>query len=306
MDQLFIIGSGFDIDHGLKASYNDFHDYLKITYPNAEYESVNVTSYTIDNHGEFIVEKEEVVGYLVNVILRTVGQNWKDFENALGELDFENDFDNLPECLDRDGDENLWHDAYNNENLATDLTICVPKIKELFAEWVETIEITGCEPNRKFLNILEGANNYFLSFNYTMTLEDVYGIDKVCHVHGKQGGKIVVGHGIDSLIEENDIMNVGRESGLNQIRLALRKNTDKALDLHHKFFVNLPSEISSIYSYGFSFGAVDMVYIKELFRYVDTTNSTWYLNNFNKDDHSLHRKCIRKCGFKGRFSSFDS
>ena len=73
---------------------------------------------------------------MLNLINRSEDQYWSSFESTLGKLDFSNEFEELPECYDRDGDRNLFHEAYNNEDLAEKLSKCVPKIKELFSEWI--------------------------------------------------------------------------------------------------------------------------------------------------------------------------
>jgi len=41
MGSLFVIGNGFDLAHEMKTSYEDFHQYLKETYPDASFDGYN-------------------------------------------------------------------------------------------------------------------------------------------------------------------------------------------------------------------------------------------------------------------------
>ena len=57
------------------------------------------------------------------------------------------------------------------------------------------------------LTHLVDRRNIFLSFNYTDTLETVYGIPEnhICYIHGKakRGDNLVVGHHSENLIQDD-------------------------------------------------------------------------------------------------------
>ena len=198
MKRLFIIGNGFDMAHGLPTGYQDFHRYLRSEYPNADETPSAPPTSVVGHHGEDVYDKDEVVSYLMNLISRTEGDDWKDVEATIGNLDFDEDFYGLPEETDRDGDRNLWHEAYNNEDLARELAGCVPMISSLFSDWVDTIDISDANAHKDdvFADIADFACDLFLSFNYTFTLERVYGAKNVCHIHGCQGSdEHLFGHG---------------------------------------------------------------------------------------------------------------
>lgn len=83
-------------------------------------------------------------------------------------------------------------------------------------------------------------NSLFLNFNYTRTIEQVYGIkaSDICHIHGEVSSRtegIYFGNGDDEEFEG--------------------------------FFDRL-SKVNKIYSYGFSFSEVDMPYIEEIAKIV--------------------------------------
>ncbi|WP_375104117.1 AbiH family protein [Paenibacillus sp. RS8] len=69
MNSLFIIGNGFDLAHGMKTSYEDFHEYLKENYPatKVSFGGYVPKSTTMPDGGESY-DDDEVVGLLFEVI----------------------------------------------------------------------------------------------------------------------------------------------------------------------------------------------------------------------------------------------
>lgn len=303
--KLFVIGTGFDKSHGLDTLYEDFHQYLRLEYPEADEDTYIVPDFVLDHHGNEVFDTVEVVSYLLTLISRTEGECWSQFENTLGQLDFSQDFDNLPECFDRDGDRNLFHEAYNNENLAEQLWKCVPKIKELFNDWIRSIDISKAEIKKDFKELIDIRNDIFLSFNYTMTLEKIYHIENVCHIHGRIGEELIFGHGEESFTDEGNrvVRYVGSEDGLDKIHSALHKDTYAALEKHMPFFNSLTEEIYQIYVYGFSCGKVDELYLKEIIKRTAKENATWYF--LKREDKSEKEKVLRELGFKGAVKDYD-
>lgn len=307
MCKLFIIGNGFDLFHGIPTKYEDFKEYLQMQYPDAIDKEFNVPTVEIGHRGDIEFDIDEVVSYLIDLISRTEGTLWKNLEKSLGELNFNYDFYCLPNMYDKDGDRNLWHEAYNNEDLSENLASIVPVILELFYNWIQTIDITKHKASPEVKSLIDAKKDYFISFNYTRTLEELYGVKDVCHIHGVQGGeeKIFFGHGAGFRFDENNTSKyTGCESGLEKIQNALRKDTEGALREHKNFFEKLGKSISSIYSYGFSFGEVDLIYLKEIFKIVNTKETTFYLHNYDKTLHSTNKRIICNCGFHGVFNTF--
>lgn len=313
MSKLFIIGNGFDLAHRLPTAYDCFHGYLQRNYPDASEEYASVPWATTGHHGEELYDKNEVVGYLMCLLSRTAKENWSDFEENLGCLDFDDDFWDLPEQIDRDGDRNYFREAYQNEDLASQLAGCVPQILDLFSEWVETIDIAEADPIAEFQRLIDPSQDLFLNFNYTQTLEELYDIPNVCHIHGTLGETLMVGHGADPRFDEDHWSPyIGSEDSIEFIQEALRKDTAGTLEKHRGFFQKLSFGLSAVYSYGFSYGAVDEVYLKEICRIADTSAIIWYLHNYPSDNdweryknHERFKKVLRRCGFKGAFGAFD-
>lgn len=310
MGKLFIIGNGFDSAHCLNTSYDEFRKYLCNTYMNGEsgedYMPM-VPTVSIGPKGEEICDMEEIASFLVYLIsiAEPDGSKWSDLEASLGRLDYDEAFDTLPEELDDDGDINYWHELYNNEDMASNLYTAVAYVKDLFAEWVDDIDVENAKAKPSFLSLIE-PEDIFLTFNYTETLEEVYGVnkDRICHIHGKQGENILFGHGnTRDYTDEYMKKNIGSESSLTELDNFLRKDTEQALIEHKHFFDGIDDTIREVYSIGFSYADVDLIYIKEICKKLDV-DAAWYLNDFSLTDIQIFQKKLKKCGFRGNFATF--
>lgn len=132
--------------------------------------------------------------------------------------------------------------------------------------------------------VLEDADA-FLSFNYTETLEKVYGIEdeKICHIHGKVGDnpeRLLVGHGEEDGVKES-FQTMGADSNLNELKRLLKKDTEDAFDRNVDFFDRIGGGLESIHTFGFSFSDVDLYYIQKIAERTDPSKVTWYINKFD-------------------------
>jgi len=309
MSSLFIIGNGFDLDHGIKTSYEDFHQFLKAEYPDASEDDYVLPESTSMPDGGIEFDDDEVASFLLRLISNTEldGDEWSDLENSLGVLDFSEYLDYVTKVFDKDGDIDEWKTMYNTEDVALNLVVPTQRITKFFSNWVDTIEIDGTIPNKPDFEALIDKNcDMFLTFNYTQTLEKLYQVKNVCHIHGEQGEDLLFGHGNDTDYSE-EIMgkHVGAEGALQEIQAALRKDTTGAINNHQDFFDTLSPSVEKIYSYGFSFSKVDEVYIKDICYKLETSNTIWYLNDYdNPTKLKQYEEKIINCGFKGRFSTY--
>lgn len=91
MNNLFIVGNGFDISHGLKTSYENFHQYLIENYPDAYFDYSMAPESTLSHDGDDVYDEAEVVGFLIHIIseMEPKGEKWSDLENSLGYLEFD-------------------------------------------------------------------------------------------------------------------------------------------------------------------------------------------------------------------------
>lgn len=305
MTRMFIIGNGFDLAHGMKTSYEDFHQYLKEEYPDASFDGC-VPEARMMPDGDMSYDDIDVVGFLMEVITNAEpkGEKWSDLETSLGYLDLDEYLDNW---IDDEDDDNEWHEVHRNEDLSANLVGAVLEITDYFSEWIGKIDIDEVAPKSEFEKLVNCDKDLFLTFNYTNTLEEIYKVKNVCHIHGKQGGKLLFGHGNDKdYTEEYMASHVGSEDSRQGMQEQLRKNTTEAIRGNQDFLNSIRSKsVDKVYSFGFSFSEVDEIYITEICRRLANANVTWYLNDF--DDLAIRTKyesIIKSCGFKGKFDTY--
>ena len=149
-----------------------------------------------------------------------------------------------------------------------------------------------------------------MSFNYTKTLQQLYGVRVVKHIHNRVGQKLVFGHGDDRAEYEEPYDEEWRApvgaTDLNDFIQFLRKDTDKQLRKYNDFFRKLSPEIDKVYSYGFSYSKVDSPYIKEVIRRI-SPNATWYFTAHeanNAKEFGKKKSKLRRYGFKGKFDVY--
>lgn len=277
--RLYIIGNGFDRAHELKTSYWDFRCYLE-RYAN-----------------EFLVEVEKIYGYypydpddyhvpqsmqgdalkwhenmLYNIL-------WKSFESSLG-MPEESEFDII--CDSAIDEMNKLESGpvgiEDTLNLYFEKQFgFVSELKDYLLKWAKQIRLAKAIVKKKEIC---NSTDLFLTFNYTATLERVYGIEpsNICHIHGGISPYCntapIIGHGnMDSICrwkqreKENDaVFDEGGASKCKAIAsfyLRTLKNTDKILIANSAFFQKV-IDVEEVIVIGHSFGDVDMPYFKEI------------------------------------------
>ena len=300
--RLFVIGNGFDIDHGLKSKFKDFKEFLEQTYVltfNREY--VAFPNVGMGKDGEEVVDSNsasQILYALINEV--SDDSDWRDFEDCLGELNYQEVLD----LVDED-EENPFHYNYNLQDTTKDLrTSLLFVISNIFSEWAEGIDISTTEAKYTFLE-----DDLFLTFNYTSVLEDIYGIpkDSICHLHGSSIEHFcITGHGNDkrSFNDYDDIISFE----INNIHDCLRKNVETIYKNNYSFFKKIYySNITEIVFFGFSFGQADLYYIKQLFNNINTNDTKIFLSTYeDKNEKNIKLKTIKLLGFNGKyFGAFD-
>lgn len=215
---LYIMGNGFDLAHGLKTTYYDFRQYL-IEHGEENY-----------NKGDFSISKKEIVDKFEEVC--KPDDSWNDFELQTLKiiLKVQNDKisifgkewnlklslgpeqyqfrDSIKEQLeihkeefDTSFTEKQIKDGamtYFN-NIVTETYLWIPYLYISFQEWITTVDTSKCI----FLYDLV-KNSSAISFNYTNTLEEVYSISDILFIHGSTNilKDIVLGYHSASIDEE--------------------------------------------------------------------------------------------------------
>lgn len=321
MKYLYIVGNGFDcyshmdIDGNyMRTRYSDFRDYIISKFPDITYNNgVPETGITYD--GDYDYDNDEVAGYIVQVLDQCQGDKWSILEESLGDLIFsEFSWNFSDEDFEDEDDNEIFRSIDNNQMIGENIANTFVYLKKWFGEWVE-YELGGIQYDKiispkGFKKILKGnpiidylakRKRIYINFNYTNTLENVYKISfsKVFHLHGKVGDssdKIMFGHGNNDK-EFQTYGTWGGEDSLNELRLSFVKDTERVLCEYSTLFESL-SDVEKIYSYGFSFGEVDMVYIHEICKNIDPHNVTWYFNSYDAERNKQYLRKIEELGFR--------
>ncbi len=282
---LYIIGNGFDIHHGLRTSYSDFCTYLKINNP------------------EFYQYIDKYIDFDNSNTL------WEDFENDLSKLKMDEILsDNsiyLPNILDETfkmGEFNNFPDALRQEKDSI-----VIGLRKNFESFLKSVKI----PLSVMQRIVKiNKDSYFLTFNYTDTLERLYSIDsrQILYIHNSiKDGNIVFGHGISpekfkekALLPPNNLnaleknewfqkndtwdysFDVGKENLLEYF-FETYKHTSELIKNNLSFFQNL-NNIKCVFVLGHSLSDNDLPYFKEIIK--NTPSSIkWVLSFYSNKDY---------------------
>lgn len=170
---LLILGNGFDLYHGLPTSYSDYHNWL------VGHDKQVVTDF---NSFDFAAEGPDPECDL-NCMRSSAKEDdprWCSLEESLGiewdDLCYETLEHSWPDLTeDNPGWDDFWIELQMRLEYLKKLT------RDRFREWVESIDVSTADP---LLDLPDGAS--FVTFNYTPTLEHVYGVhpDRVLHIHG--------------------------------------------------------------------------------------------------------------------------
>lgn len=285
MATLHIIGNGFDLAHGLPTSYWHYYQFLL-------------------NNGEewFVNMMENYFGHTPSLNNHRRQHNilWSDLERALGEYDVDGIFDFLHEGHEEDLDHmGQYVDAIDAE-LKYHFIDIKQQFQETFADWCRSIDVA--QAHKKRIPHLD-PNGLFLTFNYSDTLERVYGIPNVLHIHGRssmQNDELIVGHNTPAVLRRQyeaafldmpEIM-----STIATTINGLLKDQQGIIQRHARFF-NLLNQVDKVVVYGHSMALVDLPYFEAVQRNVQP-NARWHFSYYAEDEKDAKRKIARLLGAK--------
>mgnify|MGYP000285100304 CR=1 FL=1 len=284
---LFIIGNGFDLAHGLKTKYEHFREYLE------------------ESDGIFLESLEEMYGYSIGSSKELIKNYlWQDFEGNLSDID-------EISIIEQGEDIDLgleWEDIGVEDTLNIHWESKYRFIKELneyVMKWIKGINI-DVQKKTDFIS----SEDLFITFNYTLLLEDVYGIDKynILHIHGsidEDDILPVMGHGNkDKIIEMREIAKSFREKFkekqssiynaiANYYEITLKDVNSHILN-NDSFFRRL-IDVNSISIIGHSLGNVDMPYFREIYNHV-SEDTIWNIYYYSEDSIIGYREKILSIG----------
>ena len=237
---LFIIGNGFDAAHGIQSSYKAFHDWL-------------IAHRYMDD-----------VICLEKIFPETESNNnllWKEFEEAIGRYDAERIHDEFFQGIDKG-----LFDKYSQEKVVRRISPFINNIPYYMKEWAENMD--GIYNFNKAFEGLKLDYKY-LTFNYTLVLENRYNIPKwnICHIHGSvEDDKIIVGHNNKKDPTQEYDYNSNRELSKRNIVELMNTNVkpvDEIIQNNQNFFNSL-WDVSRIVVVGHSLSPIDMPYFREV------------------------------------------
>lgn len=308
MNNLYIIGNGFDIAHKLPTSYVDFgyfiyKEYIADTQPEYKFlereefleESENILRTLQDDIWDFPPSEVEgaqprsyeeglILGFLGILGYARTADLWSELETALGNIDYKSIRHAIDDVVDSDGDFDMGKTGFALEDGSQEWTNAACKFKSTFRDWINTVEIEKSKKIESFYNYLKEHRGYFLNFNYTETLQKLYYIQDrdVLHIHGFRGdgeNSIIVGHNSGEIKYESSML--GYDDNIRSLHATLKKNPQ--LDSLKKF-LNTCEDITNIICIGFSFGDSDDEYIRALINHPKTSHAAWVLNEYKKSE----------------------
>ena len=153
-------------------------------------------------------------------------------------------------------------------------------------------------------------DDFFLTFNYTHTLERLYLIDpaRILHLHGEVGGEpLILGYAPGDLRELRELHEWDHEENFDHYRSTAHNAIEKRLLDFEKtyqtktlagFLDKVRGKVDEVIVYGFSFGRVDRPYFHQLASEVGALPRT--VLAYNED--AVQKACVQfdqyKCGIK--------
>lgn len=294
---LNIIGNGFDLYHGLPSGYYYFGCYLIKKDPEF-YEEVG-KMYNLKYLQPIGLPIAHDFKYFVEDIF------WRDFEGHLGEVDEFFIVDTHEDDLGLEYNDPV--DIEMNEDKVAE------RLKKFFVHWVrdtldkeENYNIIAESINESGNKIVFDEDDYFLEFNYTHILQELYKIsdDNIHYVHGECMGndddELIIGHGNNSRIneikrliekyeEEYDFTQrsnnkINEYNCLLRYIRSLRKEVKRHMLSCDRFYREIGEKLDSINVYGLSLGDVDIPYLNQIRS--KWPNTKWKFSFYSSQDES--------------------
>lgn len=260
---LYIIGNGFDISHGINSRYRDFERWVEAK------------------------GNDRLIG-MMDVFFSNEHYLWADVETALGEYREEEILDYCKPDEEIDYDHMMRSVAAIEDGPDWLFKPILDEFLENFTDWVDSIDISLARKQQH----LDSQSRY-LTFNYTETLEMVYGIpdSNILHIHGSRivaGDSYIMGHNNIKPDDLYDTLNgelYFEQDTKNKIigwMNELHKDTSSIIRHKDSFFSSL-SGITHIVVLGHSVNKVDWPYFDEVKKSV-SPDARWMFHYHSSED----------------------
>lgn len=268
--------------HGLATRFSDFKQYVEAEAPDI-----------YDKMEEYLVSLDE---------------NWCNLEEALADLDVDMIIDHAVNFLVGYGADD-WSDSYHHDyqyEIEQVVQAISSGLKDQFYNWLQQIEIPDYKKDSFTLLKINRAAK-FLSFNYTPTLQEVYGVkeSEIVHIHGVKSDTIddvILGHGWSQsdrphLNEEQNIDTRVMEGNhiIDGYFKDTFKPTDELIQRHKQFFLSL-IQVTEIYVWGHSLSDVDMPYFSAIEKMSKQSNPIWHISYYSDSSVSHNKATMVRLG----------
>ena len=278
-NHLIIVGNGFDVNHGIPSSYAHFKTWLSNT-------------------------DKELYDFLERYI-DVAGDWWNDFERSLSEIDVPKLIRETPLVEKSPVDPRIPPSFSHPASWRLDSVRRA--ISQKFTEWVKTMDSVEI---KKKIELPEAC--LYISFNYTDTLERVYGVveNRIVYIHGKasRGDELIYGHGKNQFVLENDVMKKYHLHRSDDFFTAgTYGNSESELTSHVSFwqkYIQLGlyydvlrpavSGASNVCVYGLSFSKVDFPYLQWIVE--KNPNLRWRVSWHSENDKKCISEILRTLG----------
>jgi hypothetical protein len=224
------------------------------------------------------------------------GDFWAEFEERLASFDSDTLTNDASDFLVSYAAED-WSDAYHHDyqfEISQAVEAISATLRSRFAEWIRQLPIQAPPAIAgTWLPVVSSAT--FLSFNYTPSLQQLYGVPdaNILHIHGAAGdpdAQLVLGHGWKPVAnldpyrlagdpEEADMRVVEGQRIIDSYFGDTFKPTAQIILDNGAFFAGL-SQVDRIFVMGHSVSEVDHPYFRAVIHNIDADRVRWKISYF--------------------------
>ncbi len=297
LKKLYVIGNGFDRYHDLNTEYSHFHKYLKkkkCELKRKDKHQVSLKDY-LDDY--FIMDLND-------------DALWKNFESNLDTFDYESFYDEY-NYTDPLSEGFKPSEVFGLEDELTEKgEALIDDIRNAFEDWLMDIKI---EDINKKLDLKNDAK--FLSFNYTLVLENVYNIksENILHIHGDiKTSSLIFGHNrelemkpeLNENGDSNRTMFTDSESASKIPFYMFKKPVNEIISKNIEFFESI-NDIDEIIVLGHSLSPIDIPYFEEIKKRTKD-DTKWIVSFRGKKEQQEHFDTLQNIGISNKyFELFD-
>lgn len=185
------------------------------------------------------------------------------------------------------------------------------ELRRQFGRWIRLLPIPTPMTASKRLRSLDRTAQ-FLTFNYTLTLQELYGVADahILHIHGKadlQDDELILGHAWNPRerrflndrpdVAEMDTRLMEANAILDEYFSNTFKPSARLIQKHHSFFEGL-ADAEEVYLLGHSLSKVDEPYFQALLTIPGITSARWKVACRSNDEGQEKSASLQRLGVR--------